>query len=137
MKAQALRHKKQEGASLVEFSVIAPLFVVLLFGLVEFGMSIYDKELLTNASREGARFGVIYCTPRKTSTQIQSQVQTYLTNAGFTDTATINVTGAGGNSGDSLTVSVLYPYHFTVLPNFVSGLAGTMNLTANTIMLME
>ncbi len=137
MKAQALRHKKQEGASLVEFSVIAPLFVVLLFGLVEFGMSIYDKELLTNASREGARFGVIYCTPRKTSTQIQSQVQTYLTNAGFTDTATINVTGAGGASGSQLSVSVSYPYHFQVLPNFVSGLAGTMTLRSNTIMLME
>ncbi len=137
MKAQALRHKKQEGASLVEFSVIAPLFVVLLFGLVEFGMSIYDKELLTNASREGARFGVIYCTPRKTSTQIQSQVQTYLTNAGFTDTATKNVTGAGGASGSQLSVSVSYPYHFQVLPNFVSGLAGTMTLRSNTIMLME
>ncbi len=137
MKAQALRRKKQEGASLVEFSVIAPLFVVLLFGLVEFGMAIYDKGVLTNAGREGARFGVIYSNPRKTSTEIRTKVQTYLTNVGFTDTATINVTGAGGNSGDSLTVSVIYPYHFTVLPNFISGLAGTMNLTANTIMLME
>ena len=137
MKAQALRRKKQEGASLVEFSVIAPIFVVLLFGLVEFGMAIYDKGVLTNASREGARFGVVYSNPRKTSTDIRSQVQTYLTNAGFTDTATINVTGAGGNSGDSLQVTVTYPYHFTVLPNFVSGLTGTMNLTANTIMLME
>ena len=137
MKAQALRRKKQEGASLVEFSVIAPLFVVLLFGLVEFGMAIYDKGVLTNASREGARFGVVYSNPRKTSTDIRNQVQTYLTNAGFTDTASINVTGAGGNSGASLQVTVTYPYHFQVLPNFVSGLTGTMNLTANTIMLME
>ncbi len=137
MKAQALRRKKQEGASLVEFSVIAPLFVVLLFGLVEFGMAIYDKGVLTNASREGARFGVVYSNPRKTETEIRNKVQTYLTNAGFTDTATINVTGAGGNSGASLQVTVTYPYHFTVLPNFVSGLTGTMNLTANTIMLME
>ena len=137
MKAQALRRKKQEGASLVEFSVIAPLFVVLLFGLVEFGMAIYDKGVLTNASREGARFGVVYSNPRKTATEIGNKVQTYLTNAGFTDTASINVTGAGGSSGASLTVTVTYPYHFTVLPNFVSGLTGTMNLTANTIMLME
>jgi Flp pilus assembly protein TadG len=137
MKAQALRRRKQEGASLVEFSVIAPLFVVLLFGLVEFGMAIYDKGVLTNASREGARFGVVYSNPRKTSTEIRNKVQTYLTNAGFTATATVNVTGAGGNSGDSMTVTVSYPYHFTVLPNFVSGLTGTMNLTANTIMLME
>jgi Flp pilus assembly protein TadG len=92
MKAQELRSKKQEGASLVEFSLLAPLFVVLLFGLVEFGLSIYSKGVLANASREGA---------------------------------------------SALTVAVTYPYTFQVLPNFVSSLAGTLNLTANTVMLME
>ena len=137
MKAQELRSKKQEGASLVEFSVLAPLFVVLLFGLVEFGLSIYNKGVLTNASREGARFGVVYTTPRKTTTEIKTKVRDYLTKSGFTDTATINVTGAGGSSGSSLTVTVTYPYNFQVLPHFVSSLTGTLNLTANTVMLME
>jgi Flp pilus assembly protein TadG len=137
MKAQELRSKKQEGASLVEFSLLAPLFVVLLFGLVEFGLSIYSKGVLANASREGARFGVVYTTPRKTNTEVQSRVQDYLTKSGFTNTATINVTGAGGASGSALTVAVTYPYTFQVLPNFVSSLAGTLNLTANTVMLME
>jgi Flp pilus assembly protein TadG len=121
----------------VEFSLLAPLFVVLLFGLVEFGLSIYSKGVLANASREGARFGVVYTTPRKTNTEVQSRVQDYLTKSGFTNTATINVTGAGGASGSALTVAVTYPYTFQVLPNFVSSLAGTLNLTANTVMLME
>jgi Flp pilus assembly protein TadG len=137
MKAQRLRSKNQEGAGLVEFAVLAPLFVALLFGLVEFGLFLYDKEVLTNASREGARFGVVYTTPRKTSTEISTKVQDFLTNAGFTDTATINVTGAGGGSGSSLTVSVSYPYNFEVLPQFLSGLAGTKTLQADTVMLME
>ena len=137
MKVHALRSKKQEGASLVEFALLAPFFVVLLFGLVEFGLSIYDKELLTNANREGARYGVVYTTPLKTATEITTKVQDYLTKSGFTDTATINVTGAAGDSGSSLTVSVTYPYTFQVLPHFVSTLTGTLNLTANTVMLME
>jgi len=137
MKAQKLRCKNQEGASLVEFSLLAPLFVVLLFGLVEFGLSIYSKGVLTNASREGARFGVVYTTPRKTTGEITVRVQDYLTKSGFTGTPTINVTGAGGNSGSALTVSVTYPYNFQVLPHFVSSFTGTINLTANTVMLME
>jgi Flp pilus assembly protein TadG len=142
MKAQWLRSKNQEGAGLVEFSVLAPLFVVLLFGLVEFGLSMYSKEVLTNASREGARFGVVYCTPRKTVADIQARVQEYLTKAGFTDTADVNVTGAGGASGTPLTVSVSYPYTFQVLPGFFSTffdstLAGTITLHANSVMLME
>jgi Flp pilus assembly protein TadG len=137
MKAHKLSSRKQQGASLVEFAVLAPVFVVLLFGLVEFGMSIYSKEVIGNASREGARFGVVYTTPRKTTTEIRTKVQDYLTKSGFTSTATINVTGAGGASGSSLTVAVTYPYSFQVLPSFVSGLTGTINLTANSIMLME
>jgi len=142
MKTQELRSKKQEGASLVEFAVLAPLFVILLFGLVEFGMSIYNKEVVTNASREGARFGVVYTTPRKTTSEIQTKVQDFLTKSGFTDTATINVNGAGGASGSALTVSVSYPYTFQVLPGFFSRffnstMPGTVNLTANSVMLME
>jgi len=137
MKVQRLRPKKEEGASLVEFAILAPLFVVLLFGLVEFGLAMYSKGMVTNASREGARFGVVYATPRKTTAEITSKVQEYLANAGFLSTVNINVTGAQGTSGTPLTVSVTYPYVFQVLPNFVAGFTGPMNLTANTIMLME
>jgi Flp pilus assembly protein TadG len=137
MKAQELRLKKQEGSSLVEFSVLAPLFVVLLFSLVEFGMSIYSKEVITNASREGARLGVVYSTPRKTVSDITTTIQSYLTKSGFTGTPTISVTGAGGTSGSQLTVNVTYPYTFQVLPNFVSTLAGSLTMNAKTIMLME
>jgi Flp pilus assembly protein TadG len=137
MMAHRLRSKNQEGASLVEFAVLAPLFVVLLFALLEFGLSLYTKEVVTNASREGARFGVVYTTPRRTSDEIRTKVQEYLTKAGFTGTPDVNVTGAQGASGAALTVSVTYPYNFQVLPHFVNTLTGTINLTANTIMLME
>lgn len=122
---------------MVEFAILAPLFVVLLFGVLEFGLAVYNKGVVTNASREGARFGVIYSTPPKTAGDITAKVQEYLTKSGFTDTASINVTGAQGASGSPLSVTVTYPYNFQVLPNFVCGLAGPLNLTANTVMLME
>lgn len=122
---------------MVEFAILAPLFVVLLFGLVEFGLAMYSKGMITNASREGARFGVVYATPRKTTAEITAKVQEYLANAGLMDTVDINVTGAQGLSGTPLTVRVTYPYTFQVLPNFVCGLTGPLNLTANTVMLME
>ena len=43
----------QKGASLAEFALVAPLFAVLLFGLVEFGLAMYTKEVVNNASRRG------------------------------------------------------------------------------------
>lgn len=137
MKVQRLQGNQEKGSSLVEFAILAPLFVVLLFGLVEFGLATYSKGVVTNASREGARFGVTYTTPRRTDAEITSRVQEYLSNSGFLDSVTINVTGAQGSSGTPLRVSVTYPYNLQVLPNFVYGLTGPLNLTANTVMLME
>jgi Flp pilus assembly protein TadG len=137
MKVRGLRSTNQEGAGLVEFAIIAPLFVMLLFGLVEFGLAMYNKGVVTNASREGARFGVVYSTPKKTVPEIRTKVQEYLTKSGFTDTPNINVTGAQGSSGNPLSVTVTYPYNFQVLPNFVAGMAGSVDLNANTVMLME
>jgi len=129
----------QRGAALAEFAILAPLFIILLFGLVEFGLALYAKGVLTNASREGARYGVVYGTPRKTEPEIIAKVTEYLNKAGFYDTpeVTISVTGEGGGSGTQLSVTVSYPYQFQVLPHFIPGLPGTITLTANTVMLME
>jgi Flp pilus assembly protein TadG len=137
MKLPRLRSKKEEGTGLVEFALLAPLFVMLLFGLVEFGLAIYNQGVVTNASREGARFGVVYANPRRNEAQIREMVQDFLTRSGFTDPADIDVTGAQGESGKPLRVTVTYPYHFQVLPNFVTGFTSSPDLTANTTMLME
>ena len=51
--------KRQNGASLVEFSIILPLLLLLFFGIIEWGVFMYDKAVLTNATREGARAGII------------------------------------------------------------------------------
>lgn len=115
----------------MEFALVLPLFLVLLFGVVEFGLIIYAKGIITQASREGARYGVVYCLTPKTKADIEAYVQNYLQNAGFsgaTATATL---------GSTLSVRVDYPYRFMVLPDFIAGLAGDLNLSADTAMNME
>ena len=49
---------RQRGAAAVELAIILPFLVVLVFGMIEFGIMFYDKAVLTNASREGARAGI-------------------------------------------------------------------------------
>jgi Flp pilus assembly protein TadG len=127
----------QRGASAPEFALAAPIIVMLLFGMLEFGMFIYSNGLVANASREGARFGVIYSSPRKTQGEIRTKVEEYLQKAGLTDPATINITGAQGSTGSSLSVDVNYQYNFQVLPNFVEGFIGPIAVNANSTMVME
>ena len=59
MKSNQSTHN-QGGVSALEFTVIAPLVFVLVFGMIEFGCYFYDRALITNACREGARAGIAY-----------------------------------------------------------------------------
>ena len=132
--------RNQKGASAVEFAVIAPLFIALLFAVVEFGLIIYTKGMLAHASREGARYGVIYGTPKRTMSEIQTVVQDYLNQVGLTSTAIVNVAGAGGASGATLNVTVNYTYQFFVLPSSIPSYLAKMpdlNLTSSALMQME
>ena len=53
----------QRGASAVEFALILPLLIVLTFGIIEFGLLMYNQQVLTNAAREGARYGIVQTDP--------------------------------------------------------------------------
>jgi Flp pilus assembly protein TadG len=46
-----------EGAAIVEFAVALPLLIVLVVGIFDFGGAFNLKQELSNAMREGARFG--------------------------------------------------------------------------------
>jgi Flp pilus assembly protein TadG len=130
--------KREEGAAAIEFALLLPLLMLILFGIIEFGLVLYNQEVITNASREGARYGIVIGSPRPTTGQIQGVVNTYLTNAGLNSgNASINVAGAQGASGSDLTVAVVYPYNFLVLPNFAAGLSNILNLNATTVMKLE
>jgi hypothetical protein len=50
----------ERGATTMEFALILPIFIALVFGIIEFGHTWYIYHAITNASREGARLGVRY-----------------------------------------------------------------------------
>ena len=53
-------HHRPRGQSLVEFALIFPMFLVLLFGMLDIGRVIWANDALTNAAREGARYAVVH-----------------------------------------------------------------------------
>jgi Flp pilus assembly protein TadG len=60
--ARCFRHKmgaKDRGAEAVEFALVVPLFLLLVFGVVDFGYMINRDTMVNNASREGAREGAL------------------------------------------------------------------------------
>jgi TadE-like protein len=51
--------RRTRGQALVEFSLVAPMFFILLFGIVEAGRFIFYYETLSHATREGARYAIV------------------------------------------------------------------------------
>lgn len=59
-KVTAKKHvRSQKGNAMVEFALILPLFLTLVFGMIFYSLALYNKIILTMAAREGARAGAI------------------------------------------------------------------------------
>ena len=158
------RHRltSQKGAAVVEFAIVVPLLLLFFFGIIEFSLLMYNKQVLTNASREGTRYGIIQHTPdRRTIGEIQDVVLDWAEprlitfgadilekNDGDiavtacyaeTDTLDCSILGnwvgsvPGANFGDKLKVSITYNYDFLLVPNIP--LLGTENNLPGTISL--
>ncbi len=147
MKKQFL--KKNSGASAVEFAIVLPLLVLLIFGIIELSLALYDKAMITNASREGARVGIVYRVPAVTAAEITSVVNNYLgshlitfggkrsPSSDPTTGATVIVTRTGGSPGGEVRVRVGYTYNFLMLPRLTPGLGSGINMASETVMRME
>ncbi len=134
-----MKIKGQKGTAAVEFAIVLPVLVLLIFGCIEFGLLLYNKQVITNASREGARAGIVSQSPRATEEDIKGIVKTYCGDnlITFGDKATalgVNAAAAGTSFGDDLTVLVQYRYDFLVLTNL--GFAPVV-LNSQTVMRME
>ncbi len=136
----------------MEFALVLPMLMMILFGIIEFGFVFYDKAVITNASREGARRGIVYrtnpatqaalaVTPQEIQDTISNYCASYLVSLGTGSAGvlpTTTVTGDCSVLGNSLTVTVNYPYTFMLLPGLSEGsLAPVMNLSATTVMRCE
>ena len=116
---------RERGASLVEFALVLPLFLLLIGGMVDLGRAFYTEVMLTNAAREGAR-SAMYST---TADNADARATAALAN-GVKDPS-ISVTPCAQNAGSdaTATVTVSAPFHWILLGpamNLVS--AGTTSL---------
>ncbi|MHC4176508.1 MAG: TadE/TadG family type IV pilus assembly protein, partial [Planctomycetota bacterium] len=93
----------------MEFAIIAPLLFLFILGLVEFGRMVMVQQVLTNASREGARRAIL---ENATALEIDDSIADYLTDASVSGvTVTVapdSLTNLG--FGNPVTVTVSVPY---------------------------
>jgi Flp pilus assembly protein TadG len=88
-----LRHIREErGAAAVEFALILPILVLLVFGIVEFSLAFNRQQGLHAAAREGARIASLPSTP---TGEIEDRVKTALNGVIDPSDASITITSDG------------------------------------------
>jgi len=130
------RNVGRSGQAVVEFALVLPIFILLVFGAIEFGRAYYTLHLLTNAAREGARRGSL---PNQVEADVEDRVDEFLESVGLGGgqwTTTITVTDPEGNTVAGLSsatendrVAVTVAYDFDVLVGaLLPGFSGTVPL---------
>ena len=132
-----LCRRKRRGAAVVEFAIVAPVFFLLVFGMIEYGRMVMVQQILTNASREGARAAVL---DGATSSGVEEKVLNYLTscsiNGADVDINPPNPASAGYGTGITVTVTVPFS-QVSWLPTPMFPGNQNMTLTANSVMRRE
>ena len=136
MSAPRKTRRRRRGAAAVEFALVAPIFLTMVLGIVEFGRVVMVQQILTNASREGARLGVI---DGVSAQDVRNRVDDYLVNSAITS-ATVTVTpdppsSAGFGQPVTVTVQVVYDDVSWLPSPFLMEQNAT--LTATTVMSRE
>jgi Flp pilus assembly protein TadG len=134
--------RSDAGSVALEFVILLPFLIMVLVGIVDGSLMLYDKAALTNAAGAGARAGTILKVQRLSTTQIiaitTASAQGSLVTNGKANSPTVTVTQANGTtSGSPLTVTVSYTYQGLLLGSAFSALTGPIVLNATAVMNYE
>ena len=130
---------RQTGTATVEFGLLLPVLLLIVSGIIEFGFALYDKAVITNASREGARAGIVLRVPAVTPAEITSRVTHYTGTAllGLGAPSLVTVDFPAQSNPAHLAVRVSYTFRGLALGNLLSAINTPLVLTSTTVMVRE
>jgi Flp pilus assembly protein TadG len=131
MNFRKMLYRNEKGGALIEFALVLPLLLLVVFGITEFGRAVMVTNSLNTASREGARLAVVSSV--SDSTSVISRVQEVCAASNITPKAILI-----DYSAETKSMSVAVTTDFKVLSAGVLGsFAGTIELRGVTIMRYE
>lgn len=132
------RQDGQRGSTLVEFSIAATVFILVMFAVIEFGRAVWTHNALADAARRGARYAVVN---QQADAANVKNVVVYGNPGGgtsplvenlTTDNVQVNYSGFGLDGGTVQVTITNYNFKFVVpvvgtkiqMPNYTTTLTG-------------
>lgn len=147
--------RSERGGVAVEFAIVFPILMLLVFGIVDFGHAWYMRHMMSDASREGARYATRYKTDasdhRILPKNFIPSVSNYVLNTwGLTNSLpcdaspTVTPSGPGATesnptnlAGEDFTVTITATKTWFVLGSLIPGFGSSKTLTVATTMTCE
>jgi Flp pilus assembly protein TadG len=139
IRLQRVRRRRRDidqcrGAAVVEFAIVVPIFILLIIGFIELGRALMVQQVLTNASRVGARAATML---NSTQAEVIDAVSDYAESVSVPSTQiVVTPDPAAATTGQEVTVSVSVDFsNVSWLPSpwFLNG----ATLTASSVMRKE
>jgi Flp pilus assembly protein TadG len=118
---------RDRGAAAVEFALVLPVLLLILFAIIDFGRLLNAQITLSQAAREGARLGALGVAPATVVSRTQAAMGT------ITPVVTVNTgTACPANAGASVDAVVIVSYVFTFITpvSAIAGMFGTAHFGA-------
>jgi Flp pilus assembly protein TadG len=135
--------RRTQGVAAVEFAILGTVLIFVLGGIIDFGHSFYISQVVTNASREGARYGVTFqvdsTATRIPPSSLSPSISNYVTTKYIAPTLvaslspSVAVAGAGygtGAKGQPVLVTVSATKNWFLLGTIIPGLPTTIAATS-------
>ena len=106
------------GVAFVEFAFLAPIFFLVTFGIIDFGMMMWTSNTVEHAATEGARYAAVRGSDKPspaTLTEVRDYVMDRAIGVNLTDPdVSITWANSSNNPGSSVTVQVTYTYEYLI-----------------------
>jgi Flp pilus assembly protein TadG len=108
------------GATAVEFALLLPIVLMMVFGLIDFGRALNAQISLTQAAREGARLAAL----GGSTSAVTARTQSAAGNLGGTVTVTVTPCPANATQANDAVVQASYVFNFITPVGAFAGLFG-------------
>lgn len=128
----------EKGTSLVEFALVLPVLMLVLFGLLDFAKAFNYWNDQTHLAAEGARWAVVNSNPGG-GQSLQQYLQQQADTSELRGLATVCISFPSGTSnvGDPVTVTVKSRYTWLPFVSSKAGLSPTTTITGSATMRLE
>ncbi len=141
------RRKDRRGQSLVEFGLILPIFLLLVFGIVDLGRAVFAYSTLNSAAREAARLAVVDQVPSHIADEAVKQAYALDVDAADVtldwrsafnpDTPNSCAAFVGQNDVVTCTLFITVNYDFNAATPIIGNIVGTIEMAGESKMIAE